>query len=108
MQIGGGAFALVHRIHSGSGRTTPAGIHDLSHPFRWTGEKRLDRAVTPVAHPSFETRIESGPLHEVAVPHSLNPAADKHMAHHIHATSPTSVARAPPQPEGAQRASEQI
>jgi hypothetical protein len=102
------AFALIERIDPGARRSAAAGIHHLRDAGSWPGEYSLDRAITPVAHPTFEPMMEGGMLDEGAVADALDAAADERVSDDVHPASPVSLARTPRQRDGAQRASERI
>jgi hypothetical protein len=99
-------FALIESNDSSPGWSTAAGIQHVRDAGSWPGENGLDRAVTPVAHPAFESAIKRHALDEGAVTDALDAAADEHVAHDVHPTSPVSLVRAPRQRDGAQRAIE--
>ena len=100
------AFALVESIDASARRSAAAGLQHVRDAAGWSDENSLDRAVAPVAYPASEATIKRGALDESAVADALDATADEHVADDGHPTSPVSLARAPRQRDGAQRAIE--
>jgi len=100
------SIALIDVVDARAQRSPATGAGQLRDGRRRPREYRLNVAVAPIADPASHPMIERGILHKSAVTDALYAAADDEVAHHAHPTSPVSLARAPRQRDGAQRASE--
>src|SRR5215471_2105216 len=98
--------ALIDAVDACAQRSPATGAGHLRDDRSRPREYRFDLAVAPIADPASDPVIERGILHKSAVTDALYAAADDEVAHHAHPTSPVSLARAPRQRDGAQRANE--